>query len=176
MYVFFINNELYRVAIRHDFNNSLSLWKQGHDLGNWLNSNFNSIDTLVNNLEKKYPNFAQFGITNVASLMSPSELLFKSGPIIPDEVFSLNYHIDFGSKASMSLSNNYLYIEFFQSYYRNSKYENDFEEIYFHELFVYFRSISINKFIQNHLNNKRSIDSINEILKIQKQKKLLDDI
>ena len=176
MYVFFINNELYRLAIRQDFNNSLSLWKQGHDLGNWLNSNFNSIDTLVKNLELKYPNYVKFGITNVDSLMSPSELLFKSGPMIPNEVISFDYHIDFGSKSGMNLRNNNLYIEIFQSYYHTKKYESDFEEIYFHELFVDFRSISINKFIQNHLNNKRSIDSINEILKIQKQKKILNDI
>lgn len=176
LYVFFINNELYRLSIRHDFYNSFSLWRKGNDLGNWLNSNFNSIDTLVKNLERKYPNFAKFGITNVDSLMSRSEILINSGPSITNQDISYNYHIDFGSRSDVNLTNNKLYVEFFQSYYYAKTDNNDFKEIYFHELFVNFKSVSINNFIQKYLNNQKSKDSINKMLQIQKQKKLLDDI
>ena len=177
LYVFFINNELYRLAIRNDFYNSLSSWKEGHILNNWLNLYFKPIETIVKNLERKYSNNYQFGSTNVDSIMSQPQLNFYSGaPSMNKEIINKVYHIYFGSTPNENLTNSNLYIEVSQNYYYEDKNNTDFVEHYFHELFVDFRSISINKFIQNYLNNKRAIDSTKEILKIQKEKKMLDNI
>jgi hypothetical protein len=176
VYLFFINKEIYRIAIRHDFYNSESVFKKGPILNNWLNLYLKPVENLVKILEFKYPNYHTFGSTNVDSMMSQSQILFNSGPSRTKEVINKDYHIYFGSNSDENFKNNNLYIEFYQNYYYSKKNNNSFEEHYFHELFVDFKSDSINRIIQEYRNKKSSSDSINKVVDIQKKKKLLDDI